>query len=688
MRLPIGYRLRAIVLGAAAIWLAFDGDATAQQPYDDASTAEGWAWALIKEGKEVNFDTRCQTPALDPGKDDERWNDACRRLSASFIGDVLTREPWRSQIPAAGVNIMGARIADPIDLENATLNRVLSVTRSRIEDAINLNRTRTDSIISLDQSRVGGSFSVNEFRSDSSLWARAAQFKHTVALSSASIAINLDLDGATVEGPVSADSLHVGDNLFLRAKGAHGAAIKNVSLVGARIDGQISLDGATVDGTFNADSLHTGTHLFMRSIGAHPANFKNVTLRNAAIGGVFNMEGATVDGRLDADSIRTGAHLFLRSTDAYAANFQEVNIRNATIGGQVDMSGATFAGTLYAYSLHVGFDVFMRSTDKHRAVFNAITLANSQVAGMISLEGGVFNGNLNGKGIQVGNDLDMRKVVSAHTIDLAFAHVTDTLDTRGSTLASLNLSGASIGNLLFGNVNASDTTAWKGEKDKPGRLNLRNAHVSNLADAPTAWPEHGHLSLAGFTFNHLGGLDDGSSSEMRGRGPAWWDEWLRRDPVYRPSSYEQLAAAFTVAGDRAGADEIRYRSRIRQREETTHWWVWASSLLFQYTAGFGIGDYTFRVLYWVIGVSLAGALYLWGRVPAARQHGPLWCCGASLSRLLPIIEINKEFTDFFDDPARKRLTGFDTFLFSVVAMVGWLLGAILIAAVSGLVPKG
>src|SRR5262249_17487063 len=106
------------------------------------------------------------------------------------------------------------------------------------------------------------------------------------------------------------------------------------------------------------------------------------------------------------------------------------------------------------------------------------------------------------------------------------------------------------------------------------------------------------------------------------------------------------------------------------------------------TAGFGIGDYTFRVLYWVVGVSLVGAIYLWWRVPAAYQHGPIWCYGASLSRLLPIIEINREFTEFFNDPTRKRLTGGDSFFFSIIAMVGWLLGAILIAAVSGLVPKG
>jgi hypothetical protein len=139
----------------------------------------------------------------------------------------------------------------------------------------------------------------------------------------------------------------------------------------------------------------------------------------------------------------------------------------------------------------------------------------------------------------------------------------------------------------------------------------------------------------------------------------------------------------TTAGDRDAANEIRYLGRVRERE-TEKGWVFVWSGLLQYVAGFGIGTYTFRVLYWVIGISFLGAALLWMAVPAAKQHGLIWCFGASLARLLPVIEINKEFTDFFDDPERKRMTGWQSFIFSVIGMVGFVLGAILIAAVSGL----
>ncbi len=58
--------------------------------------------------------------------------------------------------------------------------------------------------------------------------------------------------------------------------------------------------------------------------------------------------------------------------------------------------------------------------------------------------------------------------------------------------------------------------------------------------------------------------------------------------------------------------------------------------------------------------------------------------GASLARLLPVIEINKEFTEFFNDPERERLNWWQSIVFSALGIVGFVLAAILIAAVSGL----
>ena len=101
-------------------------------------------------------------------------------------------------------------------------------------------------------------------------------------------------------------------------------------------------------------------------------------------------------------------------------------------------------------------------------------------------------------------------------------------------------------------------------------------------------------------------------------------------------------------------------------------------------AGYGIGSHTFVVLRWVLVFWLAGAALLWWTVPAARHKGATWCFCASLAQLLPVITINKELTDFFNDPERTRLKGWQVFLFSALGVVGVALGAILLLAVSGL----
>jgi hypothetical protein len=111
-------------------------------------------------------------------------------------------------------------------------------------------------------------------------------------------------------------------------------------------------------------------------------------------------------------------------------------------------------------------------------------------------------------------------------------------------------------------------------------------------------------------------------------------------------------------------------------------------VLFRSRAGFGIGTYTFRGVWWVVIISLLGALYLRTTVQGVSdaKHGIIWCFGASLSRLLvgllPVVEMNKEFTEFFNDPKHERMTFWQSFIFSAMGYVGWAVSAIVIAAVS------
>lgn len=569
-----------------ALWFTPRSTAFAKTTFNNPATAEGWAWTKIKKGEPADFDERCGAEPLDGSDDDEAKTDEegetsaglekllalqkgllenakqaqCRHIKANFLVDVLTKRPWRDQIPYAGVHVVGARIVGDIDLTNANISRVLYVEDSKIKGGINLNGLRTDSDLNFSGSRVSGDFSARQYHGEQSLF----------------------LDRMQVDGDLNADSLHVGVSLFMR----NGASFNKVWLVMAKIAGQVSMNGARFDGKLIANAMQVGATLFMRD-----ATFK-----------------------------------------------KEVNLRDSKVGGNVEMDSAVFEAELNAKSLQVKSDWFMR---------------------------GSFRGN---------------------EVDAAFASIGGNLDLRSATIFELDLSGATVtGELMLGAWNKrSRITGWQNNEGEAGDLILRNTRIGDLLDLKEAWPEKHHLHLEGFSLSHFGGHLDNSNSEARKRRIDWWDEWARRDDHFSPHPYQQLAATFTAAGDRDLADDISYAGHVREHEGQTGLdWIWSAFL--RWVAGFGVGRYTFRVLYWVLGISLVGALYLRQRSKGVRAAGYtfLWCWGASLTRLLPVIEINKEFTDFFNDPRRERLTGFQMFVFSIIGVLGWFLAAILVAAVSG-----
>jgi uncharacterized protein YjbI with pentapeptide repeats len=796
-------RCMLAVFGAAAMLLGAGG-ALAQGPYDDPKTAEGWAWPQIERAEMADFNERCGTPALDPGdKNDARWSDDCRKLSARFLQDLLTRAPWRESIPFAGIQIKGARIVGDLDLENAKLIRSISIFSSRIEGAVNLVRARTDSLIWLEGSLMNGRFDAGGLQSQNDLFlVGGSVFKNEVNLNAAKIDGSVDLTGARFEGLLGANQAHIGGYLSINSDEQNKASFNDVDLTDAKVGGQLNMAGASFNGVLGASLLRVGGNLLASSVGPDQTRFQKVLLLNAEIAGVITLEGVNFGDDLEAGSLRVGGTLSMASTPQHKASFKKVdltgvkvtgnvvmggasfdgaleagllqvggmlgmasmapnkssfksvNLSGAKVTGDVSMTGASFDGALNASSLEVGGDLsmssdadnrtsfkdvnlnnakikgqlnmsdvmpehaanfgdvtligakvagnismigagfdgtltaglmqvdghlFMGSFAEHKTRFKMVFLTSTRVAGDVYMSGASFDGALNAVSMQVGGDLLMNETYSADKVVMRLVHVGRDLDLRGANLVDLDLSGASItGALQFG-------SAQQGTPGKFGTLNLRSAHAGNLVAAKeAAWPQKGQLRLAGFTFSHLGG---DRAAETRKQETGFWDNWVRLDPDYSPTPYAQLATAFTNSGDRDAADDIRYLGRERQREAACKNGVRGSCVLqtiLGSVAGYGIGSHTFVVLRWVLVFWLAGVAVLWWTVPAAKHNGAIWCGCASLAQLLPVIRINKELTDFFDDPGRTRLKGWQVFVFSALGLVGFLLGTILLVAVSGL----
>jgi hypothetical protein len=118
----------------------------------------------------------------------------------------------------------------------------------------------------------------------------------------------------------------------------------------------------------------------------------------------------------------------------------------------------------------------------------------------------------------------------------------------------------------------------------------------------------------------------------------------------------------------------------------------------QVVVGYGIGNYSFRAVGCALALAFAGTAILClapgvrgvRPSPLATRRGPrqkslLWCFGASLHQVLPLVTISEEFSAFFNDPERERLDPWQHVAFGVLALCGWALALFVAAAFSGLI---
>jgi hypothetical protein len=319
--------------------------------------------------------------------------------------------------------------------------------------------------------------------------------------------------------------------------------------------------------------------------------------------------------------------------------------------------------------------MFFNST----TVTGDVDLSNTSVGEDLFAHSSVFDGSFYADDLRVGMDLNFSGSQFSMGPVLPFARL-GYLDITDASLPGLDLSFASIDS-VFVLVSAEHSGGPRWWPD--AELNLRNAYIGAFQDSEASWPPR--LRLQGLTYTHLG--------EFQSFGR----EWLGKDSVFSRQPYQQLATALRTAGDPDGAEAVLYAAR--DRELAKNWrecryglgllrlkgscWSALGLTLLKVTIGYGLGSGYFWAVAWVFLFTAIGVGILWFS-SAARAKGLLWCFGASLDHLLPIVELNKEFTDFFDDPKRERLSGRQLAYFAVQALIGYVLASFVVAGLAGL----
>jgi hypothetical protein len=618
-------------------------------------------------------------------------NDARLEGALSLNGTLIDGRLTGQRAFISSVVLMdGAVFSGPVDLHGAHVEGEIGMVGASIADHQTFEAELLDvGELYLSDARLGGPVDL-----------RGAQVKGQMAMVGASIAAQQKFD---------AEYLHVGAAGLLTNNAKFGGP---VDLSAAHVEGQIAMEGVSVADhqAFVAELLHAGTLILSNTKFGGP-----IDLRSAHVEGQILMLGGSIAvGQTFGANLLHAGTLFLRDVQFGGP----IDLVGARIDSEMDMDGATIGdqqifdaellqvGRLFLSQVKFGGPVTLNDAHADGEIFmDAAAVASQQPFAAERLH--------------VGGSLFARSATFGGAVNFQTAIIDGDLDLRDSHVRLLDLSGAAVrDNLRFGGE--GPRAIWDACGGPATCLNLRNAKIGNLQVDEQAWPPR--ITLEGFSYTHLGGIGGEQRQDMRDRPIRSWRRWLKRDPVYSTQPYAQLASVLTAAGNRDGAADIRYFGRDRERSELLGgcqwaltlglvekpddsrpcgwrtWGTWLGQSALQLFVGYGIGVYSFRAAGWALLLAFAGTAILCfapgvrgvkpsplSRHRGKRQRSVLWCFGASLNRVLPLVTISPEFNDFFNDPKRERLRPAQHVAFAVLAIGGWALGLFVAAAFSGLI---
>jgi hypothetical protein len=299
------------------------------------------------------------------------------------------------------------------------------------------------------------------------------------------------------------------------------------------------------------------------------------------------------------------------------------------------------------------------------------------------------------EGIKVGVRLDALDLIARGSCNLANARVGDVFDCSRATFTSLDLRHATIGELVarslrvagecdFASVTIKDDFDCSGAEFGT-KIDLQLAATRQLIDRGTHWPDEtpGRTILGDFTYASLHDIHDGKETVERRI------EWVGNHGRYSPQVYNQLAGAYRGAGEEVAALKVLIaKQRAKSKERRKRVWppfkapLWVWDRLMDWTMGYGYRP--LRILGCLIGLVLIGTA-VFGKLADDRKHlepgekstwGDFYPPLYAVDLLFPAAGIGDR-TEFLTHAEAVWLSGLFTLL-------GWALGLIVIAGVSGL----
>ena len=401
--------------------------------------------------------------------------------------------------------------------------------------------------------------------------------------------------------------------------------------------------------------------------------------------GETRIESARIDGAVECSG--GSFHYSKISLSSYAGSDKPaLMLDESTIGSSVDLDfGFRSEGAVFMRHASVAHDLDMfgaRMSNPHGVAFRA----------NFSSFGSVFIGS---PPVQRWGDFEAYGRVDFVAVSVKSGIIVNDARFLGAPgdANGFFASGMSSGPFLY----------WRNVQLQNGAtVDLSSAHVGLLLDEEKSWPEPGNLLIDGLTYDGFGA---GSPLDVQSRL-----RWISLQPPvpsgFRPQPYRQLAKVLREGGDDAGAIEVL----IAQQDahfRNSNWLVRAWARFLKITVAYGYRP--LRTVLWSVAVILLGRIVVavgagagvmrltWPETtspPAGNPTAGLHPLLYSLDVFLPFVNLHQENYWWPDESAsgEYRLLGRGITIrgsilryylwFQIIA--GWLLSAIFIAGVTGL----
>jgi sRNA-binding regulator protein Hfq len=369
----------------------------------------------------------------DPANDSseaEGWGPE-RQIRADLIRWLCVDRRAKKLVDPKGIQVFGAKIPDPLDLDNVTIPFRLALLKCRLMQALSLQDAQMP-ILVLQGTRVRSVTADRMIVKGSVFLRNGFHAEGEVRLLNARIGGVLDCGGARFENPPQKGREDSGHALTADGAVVKGGVCLNknfsakgeVRLLGAQIQGDLSCHGGNFENPVQEEVPESGKALsadgavikgsvFLNSFNAEgdmEVRFSakgEVRFLGARIGGNLACIGATFQNppkigvqnsgtALNAERVAVDGHIFLRNGfDATG----DVKLLGAQIGGGLDCISSKISGTLIAQTAAIkGTFLYLETDPKEGALdltdASVVTLEDDvgswPAAGNLFLDGFVY----------------------------------------------------------------------------------------------------------------------------------------------------------------------------------------------------------------------------------------------------------------------------------------------------------